>query len=631
MLTKWVVLLSSLLGSAVAQQFPDFMYDYDVDYYTAICKTALNKTLECDTVLHSILFENKEPTASQLEKLCTKKCKSSLIRAQKDIEKSCPVAQNNLTLQHGGFATAQDNIHEFLDGFTKACLRDPNTGMFCASVRSSWPATENMTSAQNCSDCALGAIQLALDSELTYNERIASDFSVRTESCQKTGFDLHPPTNANTGTAFASRTSTAATTTQSCEVQYTIQADDTCNGICKSQNVSTYAFTQANGLNLYCDNLPKAGTIVCLPATCDVYTVKKGDKWYSILNHFKHAFSVTQLISWNPTLNDVCSNIAQHVDMQICVSPPGMGHLKPSTTSGASAPITPAPKPSNLANGTNTQCAQYYNVTKGDNCADITLAAGISLKDFFFLNPSVDKNCTNLILGESYCIRAMGDIETYSGYTSTFSKKPGQSTYPDGKPFETVEPGFRTEVPKSVNTKKPLAPGTWGTDKCRVYLEWTETGDQEVNKEFNGCKEIAHRYKTSVENLKKWNPSLAKASPCIVNKVEKYCVYLQDGYKAPEMTTAEASSQTSKPASSVTATRHARSSTTTSEGIATPEPIMPDMPAGCNDFYKAVSGDYCYKICEKKRVTQTDFIRWNPSVKTDCSLIQEGYWYCVGK
>jgi hypothetical protein len=125
MLAKWKVILPLLLGSAAAQQFSDYGYDYDVDYYTPTCKTAIEKTLECDSALHFIVFANQQPTASQLEKLCTKKCKSSLVQLQKEIEKSCPVAQNNLTLQHGGFATAQDNIHELLDGFTKACLKDP--------------------------------------------------------------------------------------------------------------------------------------------------------------------------------------------------------------------------------------------------------------------------------------------------------------------------------------------------------------------------------------------------------------------------------------------------------------------------------------------------------------------------
>jgi hypothetical protein len=196
-----------------------------------------------------------------------------------------------------------------------------------------------MTTAQNCSDCALGAIQLGLNSEFTYNEGVALDFSELTKSCSKTGFEVTPPT----GTKYAPETSTTASPTQSCEIPYTIQDDDTCNGICKSQNVSSYAFTNTNNLPLWCDELPKAGSVVCLPKTCDIYTVKEGDHCITIASAFNYAFSATQLLSWNPTLNELCSNMKHHVGMQLCVSPPGLGHLKPSPnspTDGAS--ITPA-------------------------------------------------------------------------------------------------------------------------------------------------------------------------------------------------------------------------------------------------------------------------------------------------
>ncbi|GKU06925.1 unnamed protein product [Fusarium langsethiae] len=634
MLTKWKIALPLLLGSAVAQQFTDWVYDYDVDYYTSTCKTAINKTLECNAVPDSIVFQNNEPTDSHLEKLCTKKCEASLIQTQKDIVKACPVAQNNVTLQHGGLVTAQDNIRELLDGFTKACLKDPNTGKFCLPIMGSWPLIKDHTREQNCSDCALGAMQLGLNSELTYNEKVASEFSVLTKSCQKTGFDVQVPTKAVTSPASGTKPSTTMTTIP-CETPYTIHAEDTCNGICKSQNVSTYAFTQTNRLNIWCDNLPKAGTVVCLPKTCDVYTVEKDDTCGRIAYKFSRyapGFSMTQLISWNPTINDVCSNIGHHVGMQICVSPPSLGHLKPSATSSTVAPITPAPEPSNLANGTNTQCAQYYNITKGDTCADVTLAAGISLKDFYFLNPSVDKKCTNLILGESYCVRAMGDIETYPGYTSTFSKKPGEGIDTDGGPDATLGPGWRTELPTPVNTEKPLASGTWDTDKCRVYYKWAELSNDELTQEWNSCEEIARRYRTTVETLKKWNPSLAEASPCIINKKDRYCVYLRDEYRSSTTTTTAVDSKPTLATPSATSSSTTKASTTKpSEGIPTPSNVAPDTIAGCKNFYTVVSGDYCYSICEDNKITQEDFIKWNLSVKKDCSLVQKGLSYCIGR
>lgn len=71
-----------------------------------------------------------------------------------------------------------------------------------------------------------------------------------------------------------------------------------------------------------------------------------------------------------------------------------------------------------MANGTNTRCGAYYEVKQGDSCDKITTNAvpPISFDDFLFLNPSVNKGCSNLIPGENYCLEAVGDISTYPGY-----------------------------------------------------------------------------------------------------------------------------------------------------------------------------------------------------------------------
>ncbi|KAL4872891.1 hypothetical protein BDV12DRAFT_192829 [Aspergillus spectabilis] len=49
----------------------------------------------------------------------------------------------------------------------------------------------------------------------------------------------------------------------------------------------------------------------------------------------------------------------------------------------------------------------------------LTVMMGISLSDFYFLNPEVNSpNCTNLLTGYAYCVQAVGDISTYPGYES---------------------------------------------------------------------------------------------------------------------------------------------------------------------------------------------------------------------
>ncbi|KAM5437078.1 hypothetical protein MferCBS31731_005494 [Microsporum ferrugineum] len=52
----------------------------------------------------------------------------------------------------------------------------------------------------------------------------------------------------------------------------------------------------------------------------------------------------------------------------------------------------------------------------------------------------------------------------------------------------------------------------------------------------------------------------------------------------------------------------------------------------CTNFYQAVSGDNCDVIVNQnfKTFTLEDFIAWNPAVKSDCSGLWRGYYYCTG-
>ncbi|KAL4866939.1 hypothetical protein BDV12DRAFT_198666 [Aspergillus spectabilis] len=54
-------------------------------------------------------------------------------------------------------------------------------------------------------------------------------------------------------------------------------------------------------------------------------------------------------------------------------------------------------------------------VVEGDQCALISVQFSLSLGDFYFLNPEIDPNCTNLWLGEAYCVAPVGTITSYLG------------------------------------------------------------------------------------------------------------------------------------------------------------------------------------------------------------------------
>lgn len=51
---------------------------------------------------------------------------------------------------------------------------------------------------------------------------------------------------------------------------------------------------------------------------------------------------------------------------------------------------------------------QWYTIVSGDGCPSVEAKFGLSASQFFALNPEVKTDCTNLGLGQAYCVRAVG-------------------------------------------------------------------------------------------------------------------------------------------------------------------------------------------------------------------------------
>jgi hypothetical protein len=118
----------------------------------------------------------------------------------------------------------------------------------------------------------------------------------------------------------------------------------------------------------------------------------------------------------------------------ICVSPPGDADFKPNpTTTMATTPIptaTPnmAPVPGDIANGTNSRCAKFYQVQPDEYYNLLILKFSISLVDFRFLNQGINDKCANLFAFESYCVESLGPINEYPGHPDYI---PPQSSAPE--------------------------------------------------------------------------------------------------------------------------------------------------------------------------------------------------------
>ena len=96
-----------------------------------------------------------------------------------------------------------------------------------------------------------------------------------------------------------------------------------------------------------------------------------------------------------------------------CVS--GASAATASTTPATSGPTrtaTPstttayATAPTTTPSGTTAKCYKYYTVVSGDTCSGIDQKFGITFAQLQGWNPSLKSDCSNLLLGDAYCVQA---------------------------------------------------------------------------------------------------------------------------------------------------------------------------------------------------------------------------------
>jgi hypothetical protein len=155
--------------------------------------------------------------------------------------------------------------------------------------------------------------------------------------------------------------------------------------------------------------------------------------------------------------------------------------------------------------------------------------AGLTLADFSLLNPSVDQNCLNLLLGVTYCVRLIGSIEDYPGYHTAAA---APSTVFTRRPTTTA-----SHWTAPTETRFPLASGT---DKdCASYKSWCDMSALEQLLggggagfdivDVNACESVASKWEIGVSELRKWNPGLKEGERCALQKGLSYCA----GTKGP--------------------------------------------------------------------------------------------------
>ncbi|KDN59784.1 putative LysM domain-containing protein [Colletotrichum sublineola] len=618
------------------------------------CNSTFSTRLTCDTTLPRMAYGGYFPETEELTHMCQTDCLQALESLRQAQTSQCA---DDVLMVDGQPALVTVSVDTMMWVYNYTCRRDAQTGDFCAPIFDAW-ASDNTTGQGkpndqddgSCSDCVLGTYQLQLGYAYGYDDELAARFSALTSSCGATGYPVTSPSaiylTGNPASTTAAPTSTSPEPDKSCVSTYIVQASDAdCHSIAVAQSVSLNQMLYYNNLQAGCADFPTAaGTQLCMPHTCKTYTVQQNDTCAGLVQQFEYAFTQSQLVAWNVDISRGCDNLALLVGAQICVSFPG--DVASTTTTRPPQSATVAPIPTNVVDGTNTRCSRYYEIKLDDTCASVSTNQGIALQDFYFLNPELNTtSCSNLFLGYSYCVAAVGDITTYSGYhggsgrptnpcvggtTMAEASSCYATTYKttDAWTFPVLNHTASTTTKAASSwTSIPVTPVTPYPVNATRAVEPTPTpyqahmasGCTDFYKVVEGttCAAILNGFAITFADFYAWNPDVG--DDCQFLQLGVYVCVSHDSMSAP--TAMETTKTTSTTATS-----------SSSSASAPPGPTQAGIPADCDKWILQQDGVYCYDMANNAGIDLACLYKLNPALNTDageCQGLWRGYAYCV--
>ncbi|KAK9646497.1 hypothetical protein HCH54_005237 [Aspergillus fumigatus] len=319
----------------------------------------------------------------------------------------------------------------------------------------------------------------------------------------------------------------------------------------------------------------------------------------------------------------------------------------------------------NLLQGQNLclprQCPVYL-VQPGDTCNTIAEAYSLSIADLISYNPSLNRACSNLIVGDNICVGLSGQTytpTTIAGatatkteqYATTTTAPPGPTGYgttkqcgsyyqaTDGDTCEQISLAYSISAslfmainPAIDEECSNLVPGLYycvyptvdwnattnGTATTSTYATpptSTPTGTTPDCYEWHTivsgdtCSLLQTEFGITFTQLRTWNPQIDESCSNLLLDVA-YCVH---GEMNPQTTSATTTTPTPTPTA-----------------VAPPGPTQSGIPAICNRWVMQQDGMYCYDMAAKAGITLDLLYELNPALNGDCSGLWAGYAYCVG-
>ncbi|KAF8214912.1 hypothetical protein K438DRAFT_1659741 [Mycena galopus ATCC 62051] len=399
--------------------------------------------------------------------------------------------------------------------------------------------------------------------------------------------------------------------------------------------------------------------------------------------------TAVQLTAWNPSLQYIClTHTLLDSSTPICVTPHG-GWPAVAADPGANGgnpvatPTAVAPPPGQTMPGTTAQCGEWVFASTGSNCNQLLLNSGVTFDDFRLLNTGIDENCFNLWANYWYCIVPYPPLSNWAAGASITDGQASATVLSMSLPPPPTVTSAPYDIPPPAYATPPsnIAPGTitagcsfyynvtsddvsasdacttlatnWGMDPdlfafynndtahpcpqlvadesvCLMVLNTTAAGEGmgPANKmagsgpygcrawytiaKNDNCGPVASKFGLSSQQFFALNPELFTDCTNLVLGAA-YCV------SPPPPAAIPPSTSTTGPTSSTT---------TTTSSAAPSQTIAAGSWTNCTNYYQVQSGGNCPMIEAMFGISQSDFLKWNPEIKGDCSNL-DIQRYCV--
>ncbi|CRK25014.1 hypothetical protein BN1723_013453 [Verticillium longisporum] len=258
--------------------------------------------------------------------------------------------------------------------------------------------------------------------------------------------------------------------------------------------------------------------------------------------------------------------------------------LAAAAVASVSAHRGPEPKYPPAAD-TSSYCSYWVDYEGDKSCSRVVEDNAIVLKDFARWNPTVGADCSGIKAGSSYCVEAFGEPEPVEVTTTT------RAATTTTQPTATT-----TTFANGIATPQPTQSGM--VTNCNKF-HWIAEGVS--------CSQVISFQKITLADFVTWNPS-----------VKSDCSGMWAGVNVC-VGVVGSSTDTAKP-----------TTTAPSNGVVTPQPTQPSMVTNCNKFHWIAQGVTCQQVISYQKISLADFVKWNPSVLSDCSGMWAEVQVCVG-